>query len=57
MPFKGRRLATYLFDDLLRNCFDLFPFCDVAFVVNNIICKHTGYGGNTGLEHGTYSSR
>jgi hypothetical protein len=57
MLFKGRRLATYLLDYLLRNCLHLFPFRDVASVVSNIIYKQTGYGGSTGREHGTHRSQ
>lgn len=34
---KGKGRMAYLLDDYPRYCLNLFPFCDITFVVSDVI--------------------
>lgn len=34
---KTEGIVTYLFNDLLRHFLDLFQFCDIAFIIIDVI--------------------
>jgi hypothetical protein len=50
-------IVTYLFNDLLRNCFHLLQFCDIAFIESDVILKLISKGHGRELWKGTHSSR
>jgi hypothetical protein len=50
-------IVTYLFNDLLRNCFHLLQFCDIAFIEGDVILKLISKGHGRELWKGTHSSR